>query len=101
MGYGVAPVLVNDFMAGVGEVGVAAMHARCSHEARDANARLCNWGYEDKRVFAEIARANINTAFGKLYLEGRLVISGLTPVQDPGLPPAALGAPFPQPGCHR
>ena len=51
------------------------------------------WGYEDKRVFADIARANINTAFGSLYLEGRLVISGLTPVPDPGPPPAASGAP--------
>ena len=86
-------LLVNDFMAGVGEVGVAAMHVRCSQEAKDANVRLCYWGYEDKRVFAEIARANINTAFGKLYLEGRLVISGLTPVPDPGPPPAASGAP--------
>ena len=92
-GCGASALLVNDFMAGVGEVGVAALHVRCAQEAKDANVRLCYWGYEDKRVFADIARANINTAFGSLYLEGRLVISGLTPVADPGPPPAASGAP--------
>ena len=92
-GCGASALLVNDFMAGVGEVGVACLHARCAPEAKDANVRLCYWGYEDKRVFADIARANINTAFGGLYLEGRLVISGLTPVPDPGPPPAASGAP--------
>ena len=92
-GCGASALLVNDFMAGVGEVGVAALHVRCAQEAKDANVRLCYWGYEDKRVFADIARANINTAFGRLYLEGRLVISGLTPVPDPGPPPAASGAP--------
>ena len=94
-GCGASTLLVNDFMAGVGEVGVAALHVRCAQEAKDANVRLCYWGYEDKRVFADIARANINTAFGRLYLEGRLVISGLTPVPDPGPPPssAASGAP--------
>ena len=93
-GCGANALLVNDFMAGVGEFGVAALHVRCSQEAKDANVRLCYWGYEDKRVFADIARANINTAFGKLYLEGRLVIPSLTPVPDPGPPAAAAsGAP--------
>ena len=69
--------------------------ARRRQEGKDVNVRLCYWGNEDKRVFADIARANINIVFGRLHLEGRLVISGLTPVPDIGPPPssAASGAP--------
>ena len=40
-GCGASALLVNDFMAGVGEIGVAALHARCAQEAKDANVRLC------------------------------------------------------------
>ena len=76
-------LLINDFMAGVGELGVAAMHARASPEAKDASVRVCYFGYESRKMFAQIAKANINTTIGELFLSNQLAISGLTPIQSP------------------
>ena len=44
---GVAPgstLLINDFLAGVGELGVAAVHARASQEAKDAGVTISYLG---------------------------------------------------------
>ena len=76
-------LLINDFMVGVGELGVAAMHARASPEAKDAGVRVCYFGYESRKMFAQIAQANINTTIGELFLSNQLAISGLTPIQAP------------------
>eukprot|EP00974_Lingulodinium_polyedra_P116462 11159237-Lingulodinium_polyedra.AAC.1 len=37
-------LLINDFLAGIGELGVAAVRARCPQEAKDAGVRVCYWG---------------------------------------------------------
>ena len=76
-------LLINDFMVGVGELGVAAMHARASPEAKDLGVRVCYFGYESRKMFAQIAKANINTTIGELFLANQLAISGLTPIQAP------------------
>ena len=76
-------LLINDFMAGVGELGVAAMHARASQEATEAGVRVCYWGFESRKMFAQIAKANINTTIGELFLANHLTVPGLRPIQAP------------------
>ena len=77
-------LLINDFMVGVGELGVAAMHARASQEATEAGVRVCYfWGFESRKMFAQIAKANINTTIGELLLANRLTAPGLQPIQAP------------------
>ena len=62
-------LLINDFLAGVGELGVAAVHARVSQEANDAGVTISYWGCEVKKTLLEIAKANINTTiWGKCFL---------------------------------
>ena len=79
----VSTLLINDFMAGVGELGVAAMHARARQEATEAGVRVCYWGFESRTMFAQIANANINTTIGELFLANRLTAPGLQPIQAP------------------
>ena len=92
---GIAPgstLLINDFLGGVGELGVAAVHARASQEAKDAGVAIAYWGVEPKGTLLEIAKANINTTIGELFLEHRLHVSGLQPVQAPAeVPMLATG----------
>ena len=84
-------LLINDFMAGVGEIGAAALDAKTSAEAVDAGVQVCYWGIEDRRLFAEVARANICTKLGQAFLENKLVIEGLTPVHALASSPTASG----------
>ena len=85
-------LLINDFMAGVGELGVAAVHARVSQEAKDVGVTVSYWGIEPKNILLDIAKANINTTIGELFLEHRLHVSGLQPVQAPAeVPMLATG----------
>ena len=76
-------LLVNDFMAGVGEVGVAAVRVKVSEVARQCGARVFHWGCDERRMFAEVARANIRTHIGEAFLAGELVAPGLEPVKAP------------------
>ena len=76
-------ILVNDFMAGVGEVGIAALRVKVSQVAKEAGVRVLYWGSEDRRVFAEVARANLRTAVGASFLARELVVPGLEPVAPP------------------
>lgn len=76
-------ILVNDFMAGVGEVGIAALRVKVSQIAKEAGVRVFYWGAEDRRVFAEVARANLRTAIGASFLARELVVPGLEPVAPP------------------
>ena len=85
-------LLINDFLGGVGELGVAAVHARASQEAKDAGVTISYWGVEPNGTLLEIAKANINTTIGELFLEHRLKVSGLLPVQAPAeVPMPAAG----------
>ena len=76
-------VLVNDFMAGVGEVGVAAVRVKVSEVAKQCGVRVFYWGCDERRIFAEVARANIRTCIGEAFLAGELVVPGLEPVKAP------------------
>ena len=82
-------LLVNDFVAGCGEVGVAAMDVKVSQEALSANVRLMYWGHEPRKMWGEVARAGIRTTVGQQYLSGALKRPGRTPV----LAPAATDGP--------
>ena len=50
-------LLVNDFMAGVGEVGVAAVRVKVSEAAKQCGVRVFYWGCDERRIFGEVARA--------------------------------------------
>ena len=41
------------------------------------------FGFESRKMFAQIAQANINTTIGELFLASRLTISGIQPIQAP------------------
>ena len=81
-------LLVNDFMAGVGEVGVAAVRVKVSEVAKQCGVRVFYWGCDERRVFAEVARANIRTHIGEAFLARELVVPGLDPVKAP--PPQTM-----------
>ena len=71
---------------------MAAVHARASQEAKDAGVTISYWGVEPNGTLLEIAKANINTTIGELFLEHRLKVSGLLPVQAPAeVPMPAAG----------
>ena len=50
-------LLVNDMVAGVGEVALAALGARLSDEARESGVRVCYWGFEFRKNLLELASA--------------------------------------------
>ena len=84
-------LLVNDMVAGVGEVALAALGARLSNEARESGVRVCYWGSEFRRVQREVASARFKTEIGKAYLAGKLEIPGMSPVPMPDQPKGNLG----------
>ena len=76
-------LVVNDLIAGCGEIGVAAVGAKNSEEAISNSVRLCYFGCDHRRNFHEVASARVKTATGQAYLDGKLVIDGRRPVQAP------------------
>ena len=84
-------LLINDILGGVGEAGVAAVRVKTAPETSERRKRICYWGFEDRRVFAEIAAANISSELGQHFLDGKLTIPGLVPLPVPGQSPAAGG----------
>ena len=84
-------MVINDLMGGVGEVGVATVRVKVSPEASEKQKRVCYFGSEERRVFAEIAKANIGTEIGQSFVEGKLSIPGLVPLPVPRDTPASGG----------
>ena len=84
-------MVINDLMGGVGEVGVATLRAKVSPEASERRKRVCYYGSEDRKVFGEIGKANVATAIGQAYLDGKLSIPGLVPIPAPAGGPASGG----------
>ena len=76
-------MLVNDILGGVGELGAAATRVKVSPEAKENQKRVCYWGTEERRVFAEIAKGNIFTEVGEKFVDGTLDIPGLLPLPAP------------------
>ena len=79
-------LLVNDFLAGVGEGALAAIGARLSDAAGDNSVRVCYWGHEHRKSLREVAAARFRTQIGTAYLAGRLVVPGMPPIAAPVMP---------------
>jgi hypothetical protein len=69
-------LLINDFMAGVGDAGKAAVLTKVAPETIARGVRVCYWGFEDRRTFAEVCRANIRTTVGEQFISGALQVPG-------------------------
>ena len=76
-------ILINDFVMGCGECGVAAVGAKYAEEATTAGVRVFYWGHEHRRTYHEVGKARIATCVGQGYLDGKLVIQGRGPVPTP------------------
>ncbi len=72
-------VLINCFIMGTGEVGLAAVRAKASAEATTNDIRVCYFGHDPRKLFHEVARARCRTQVGKLYLEKKLTMHGHSP----------------------
>ena len=60
-------LLINDFLAGVGELGVAAVHARASQEAKDAGVTLSYWGSSRRLHFWRLRRRTSTPRLEKCF----------------------------------
>ena len=59
------------------------MRVKVSVAAKDCGVRVFYWGCDEWRTFAEVARANIRTDIGEVFLARELVLPGLEPVMAP------------------
>ena len=84
---GAKALFVCDFAHGVGEVMKAAINCKVSEAATTAGVRVCTWGQDPRKIFAEIGQAVGRTELSKLYVSGKLVVPGHQPVPDPGSRP--------------
>jgi hypothetical protein len=69
-------LVINDFMAGVGDAGKAAVLTKVSPETIARGVRVCYWGFEERRTFAEVGRANVRTTVGEVFISGALQVPG-------------------------
>jgi hypothetical protein len=76
-------LLINDFMAGVGDAGKAAIIVKVSPEAVGRGKRVCYWGCEDRATFTDIGRANVRTTVGEQFVTGALQVPGQQVIQAP------------------
>jgi len=76
-------LVINDLIAGVGEAGAAAVRAKNSPEAQQSGVRVCYWVYEERRVVAQIGRANVRAEVGAAFVAGDLRTPGFELVPAP------------------
>jgi hypothetical protein len=76
-------LLINDFMAGVGDAGKAAIMTKVSPEAGALGIRVCYWGCEERLTFGEVGRANIRTTVGEQFVTGALQVPGQQVIPAP------------------
>ena len=84
---GAKAVFFCDFAHGVGEVMKAAINCKVAEAATNTGVRVCTWGHEPRKIFADIGRAVGRTAISKLYGSGKVVVPGhqpIAPIVDPG-----------------
>ena len=84
-------LIINDFMAGVGDAGKAAVLTKVSPEAIARGVRVCYWGFEERRMFAEVGRDNIRTTVGEEFISGALQVPGQQVITAP-VPPGNIAA---------
>ena len=82
-------LLVNDMVAGVGEVALAALGARLSDEARESGVRICYWGFEFRKNLLELASARTKAGLRRAYVDGKLKVPGMSPLPVPQPPDPA------------
>ena len=56
---------------------------KVSEVAKQRGVRVFYWGCDERRIFAEVARASIRTHIGDAFLGRGLVVAGLEPVRAP------------------
>ena len=84
---GAKALFVCDFAHGVGEIMKAAVNCKVAEAATTTGVRVCTWGQDPRKIFAEIGQAVGRTELSKLYVSGKLVVPGHQPVPDPGSRP--------------
>ena len=84
---GAKAFLVCVYAHGVGEVMKAAIHCKVAEAATTTGVRVCTWGQDPRKIFAEVGQAVGRTELSKLYVSCRLVVPGHQPVPDPGSRP--------------
>ena len=65
----------------------AAANCKVAEAATTTGVRVCTWGQDPRKIFAEIGQAVGRTELSKLYVSGKLVVPGHQPVPDPGSRP--------------
>ena len=76
-----------DFAHGGGEIMKAGVTSKVSEEACTTGVRVCSWGTDPRKIFAEIGRAVGRTELSRLYVNNQLVVPGHQSVPDPGSRP--------------
>ena len=84
---GAKALFVCDFAHGVGEIMKAAINCKVAEAATTTGVRVCTWGQDPRKIFAEIGQAVGRTEISKLYVSGKLVVPGHQPIADPGSRP--------------
>ena len=84
---GAKAVFACEVAHGVGEVMKAAVNCKVVEAATTTGVRVCTWGQDPRKIFAEIGQAVGRTELSKLYVSGKLVVPGHQPVPDPGSRP--------------
>ena len=65
----------------------ASVTSKVSEKACSTGVRVCSWGSDPRRIFAEIGKAVGRTELSRLYVSGKLVVPGHQPAPDPGSRP--------------
>ena len=84
---GAKVLYICDFAHGGGEIMKASITSKVSEEACSTGVRVCSWGSDPRKIFAEIGRAVGRTELSKLFIRGKLVVPGHRPGLDPGSRP--------------
>ena len=80
-------MFVCEVAHGVGEVMKAAANCKVADAATTTGVRVCTWGQDPRKIFAEMGQAVGRTVLSKLYVSGKLVVPGHQPIADPGSRP--------------
>ena len=62
----------------------AAAKCKVGEPASTSQIRVCVWGQDPRKIFAEIGQAVGRTELSKLYVAGKLIVPGHQPIPDPG-----------------
>ena len=71
----------------VGEIVKAGIRSKVSEQATSTGVRVCTWGQDPRKIFADIGQAVGRAEVSKLYVSGKLVVPGRQPAPDPGARP--------------